>query len=111
MYVEKKICDVDGKLTIYLGNLKRLNKRLDILQQVHDAPKVYGQFVTEIVRRRQFSHKFLSVSMCVIYSQFLLHAYTFDIIYVKFLHSFTRDSFGRGHWQNCPKTFKMALSF
>ena len=63
MYVEKKICDVDGKLTIYLGNLKRLNKRLDILQQVHDAPKVYGQFVTEIVRRRQFSNKFLSVSM------------------------------------------------
>ena len=63
MYVEKKICDVDGKLTIYLGNLKRLSKRLDILQQVHDAPKVYAQFVTEIVRRRQFSNKFLSVSM------------------------------------------------
>ena len=62
MYVEKKICDVDGKLTIYLGNLKRLSKRLDILQQVHDAPKVYAQFVIEVVRRRQFSHKFLLVS-------------------------------------------------
>ena len=63
MYVEKKICDVDGKLTIYLGNLKRLSKRLDILQQVHDAPKVYAQFVIEVVRRRQFSHKFLLVRL------------------------------------------------
>ncbi|WAR23784.1 RBCC1-like protein [Mya arenaria] len=48
MYIEKKICDVDGKLTIYLGNLRRLRKRLDILQQVQDAPRVYGQLITEV---------------------------------------------------------------
>ena len=80
MYVEKKICDVDGKLTIYLGNLKRLNKRLDILQQVHDAPKVYGQFVTEIVRRRQFSNKFLSVSMDNVYTLFFLCAHLINLL-------------------------------
>lgn len=62
MYVEKKICDVDGKLTIYLGNLRRLRKRLDILQQVQDAPKVYAHLVIEVVRRKKFSTKFLSVS-------------------------------------------------
>ncbi|XP_053393728.1 RB1-inducible coiled-coil protein 1-like isoform X2 [Mercenaria mercenaria] len=60
MYVEKKICDVDGKLTIYLGNLRRLRKRLDILHQVQDAPKVYAQLMIEVVRRKQFSSKFLS---------------------------------------------------
>ncbi|KAL4236922.1 reticulophagy [Mactra antiquata] len=59
MYVEKKICDVDGKLTIYLGNLRRLRKRVDILQQVQDAPKVYAQLVIEVVRRKQFSSKYL----------------------------------------------------
>ena len=64
MYVEKKICDVDGKLTIYLGNLKRLRKRLDILQQVHDAPKVYAQLLVEVVRRRKFSGHFITVSFC-----------------------------------------------
>ena len=61
MYIEKKICEVDGKLTIYLGNLRRLRKRLDILQQVQDAPRVYGQLVTEVVRRKQFSARFLNV--------------------------------------------------
>lgn len=62
MYVEKKICDVDGKLTIYLGNLRRLRKRLDILQQIQNAPSVYVQLVVEVVRRKQFSKKFLTVS-------------------------------------------------
>lgn len=64
MYVEKRICDVDGKLTIYLGNLRRLRKRVDILQQVQDAPKVYAQLVIEVVRRKQFSGKFLNVCLC-----------------------------------------------
>ena len=64
------ICDVDGKLTIYLGNLKRLKKRLDILQQVHDAPKVYALLVIEVVRRKMFSTKFLSVSIIL---TFMIH--------------------------------------
>ncbi|KAJ8306226.1 hypothetical protein KUTeg_016771, partial [Tegillarca granosa] len=55
MFVEKKICDVDGKLMIYHENLKRLRKRLDILKQVHDAPNVYGKLVIEVCRRKKFS--------------------------------------------------------
>ncbi|XP_052258142.1 RB1-inducible coiled-coil protein 1-like isoform X2 [Dreissena polymorpha] len=60
MYIEKKLCDVDGKLSIYLGNLRRLRKRLDILQQVQDAPNVYAKLVLEVVRRKQFSSRFHS---------------------------------------------------
>ncbi|XP_048256219.1 RB1-inducible coiled-coil protein 1-like isoform X1 [Haliotis rufescens] len=59
MFVEKKICDVDGKLMIYRENLKRLQKRLDILHQIHDAPRVYAELVVEVVRRRKFSTQFL----------------------------------------------------
>ncbi|KAL5016944.1 hypothetical protein ScPMuIL_006533 [Solemya velum] len=58
MFVEKKICDVDGKLMIYHENLKRLKKRLDILLQIETAPKVYAMLVVEVVRRRQFSSKY-----------------------------------------------------
>ncbi|KAK3611507.1 hypothetical protein CHS0354_016441 [Potamilus streckersoni] len=59
MYVEKKISDVDSKLMIYHESLKRLSKRLDILQQIHDAPQVYAQLIVEVVRRKKFSSQFL----------------------------------------------------
>lgn len=62
MLVEKRICDVDGKLMIYHENLKRLKKRLDILKQIHEAPQVYAKLVVEVVRRRKFSTQFLKVT-------------------------------------------------
>ncbi|XP_060080778.1 RB1-inducible coiled-coil protein 1-like [Ylistrum balloti] len=58
MWVEKMICDVDGKLMIYHENLKRLRKRLDILQQIYEAPRVYAQLVVEVVRRKKFASFF-----------------------------------------------------
>ena len=58
MLVEKRICDVDGKLIIYHENLKRLRKRLEVLKQIHDAPNIYAFLVVEVVRRRKFSSTF-----------------------------------------------------
>lgn len=58
MLVEKRICDVDGKLMIYHENLKRLRKRLEVLKQIHDAPSIYAYLVVEVVRRRKFSSTF-----------------------------------------------------
>lgn len=65
MLVEKRICDVDGKLMIYHENLKRLKKRLDILKQIHEAPQVYAKLVVEVVRRRKFSTQFLKVLLFI----------------------------------------------
>ena len=61
MLVEKRICDVDGKLIIYHENLKRLRKRLEVLKQIHDAPNIYAFLVVEVVRRRKFSSTFTEV--------------------------------------------------
>ncbi|CAC5407515.1 RB1CC1 [Mytilus coruscus] len=58
MLVEKRICDIDGKLIIYHENLKRLRKRLEVLKQIHDAPNIYACLVVEVVRRRRFSSTF-----------------------------------------------------
>lgn len=63
MLVEKRICDVDGKLIIYHENLKRLRKRLEVLKQIHDAPDIYAQLVVEVVRRRKFSGTFSEVGI------------------------------------------------
>ncbi|XP_019617863.1 PREDICTED: RB1-inducible coiled-coil protein 1-like [Branchiostoma belcheri] len=59
MYIEKAICELDSKLTIYYENIKRLKKRLEIVEQVSEAPTVYCQAVAETYRRRQFSEQFL----------------------------------------------------
>lgn len=83
MLVEKRICDVDGKLMIYHENLKRLKKRLDILKQIHEAPQVYAKLVVEVVRRRKFSTQFLKVTTLLQYNFFFflekLQYYTFVI--------------------------------
>ncbi|XP_021350937.1 RB1-inducible coiled-coil protein 1-like [Mizuhopecten yessoensis] len=65
MWVEKMICDVDGKLMIYHENLKRLRKRLDILRQIYEAPRVYAQLVVEVVRRKKFASFFTKWAVTV----------------------------------------------
>ncbi|XP_046746748.1 RB1-inducible coiled-coil protein 1 isoform X2 [Diprion similis] len=59
MYVENKMMEVDGKLVMYHESLKRLRRHLEVLQQIHLAPKMYMCAVVEVVRRRTFSQAFL----------------------------------------------------
>ena len=61
MFIEKSICDIDGKLVIHHETLKKLKRRLEIIQQTYDAPVVYAQAVHEVVRRRLFASQFLQV--------------------------------------------------
>jgi hypothetical protein len=73
MYVEKNLYDVDGKLVIHHENLKRLKRKLEVLQHVYNAPKVYAKIVTEIYRRRNFQEQFREVSgtVCKLYIEIL----------------------------------------
>ena len=61
MYVEKSLCDKDNKLMIHQASLRKLKRRLAILQQMADAPNVYARAVVEVVRRKAFSENFLQV--------------------------------------------------
>ncbi|XP_046398308.1 RB1-inducible coiled-coil protein 1 isoform X2 [Ischnura elegans] len=60
MYVENGICEVDSKLGIYHEGLKRLQRNLEVVRQVHRAPALYAMAVSEVVRRRTFSEAFLN---------------------------------------------------
>lgn len=62
MYVENVIMNVTNKLMIYHENLKRLRRYIEIIKQVQKAPHVYVSAVSEVVRRRNFSQAFLTVS-------------------------------------------------
>lgn len=62
IHIENKMCEIDCKLLFYHRCLRRLQKHLGIIEQIHQAPCVYVQAVTEVVRRRIFSTAFLMVS-------------------------------------------------
>lgn len=57
--VETKVYEIDNSLLFYHTCLKRLQKHLGIIEQIHMAPSMYVSAVTEVVRRRMFSSSFL----------------------------------------------------
>lgn len=69
--IENKMCDIDCKLLFYHRCLRRLQKHLGIIEQIHQAPCVYVQAVTEVVRRRIFSTAFLVVTLRI--NKFILN--------------------------------------
>lgn len=58
--IENIMWDIDSRLLFYHNCLRRLQKHLNIIEQIHQAPSVYVTAVTEVVRRREFSNAFLS---------------------------------------------------
>ncbi len=63
MYVEKSISDMDSKLMIHRETLKKLMRKVDIVQQLHNAPDLYALAVVEVVRRKAFSQTFMQVRL------------------------------------------------
>lgn len=59
IFVEQRIGDLDDRLMMYKENLVRLERRLQIVEQVHKAPDLYLESVSEALRRRKFSLKYL----------------------------------------------------
>ncbi|XP_071965755.1 RB1-inducible coiled-coil protein 1-like [Antedon mediterranea] len=58
MFVEQQITGIHGKMVVYHENLKRLKKRLEIAQQVYNAPELFAKALVEIYLRRQFDFQF-----------------------------------------------------
>lgn len=65
IHIENRMYEIDSKLLFYHTCLRRLQKHLGIIEQIHQAPCVYVQAVTEVVRRRIFSTAFLMVTSCL----------------------------------------------
>lgn len=62
MYVEQLIMEKERKIKIESEKIKRQRKHLKILQQVHDSAKMYIDALVEIIRRKNYSTQFLTVS-------------------------------------------------
>ena len=88
IHIENKMYEIDSKLLFYHRCLRRLQKHLGIIEQIHQAPCIYVNAVTEVVRRRIFSTAFLmwasdlACHLLTIYNEETLRRqefnYTFD---------------------------------
>lgn len=65
VYVQNQMADVQQLLMLHSEELKRLEKRLQVMEQLHLAPSMYLATAVEVVRRRAFSRSFLQKSNCL----------------------------------------------
>lgn len=61
MYIEKKLYELDNKLSMHRENVRRLTGLLQVVEQIHRAPRVYVGAITEVARRHAFSQAFVQV--------------------------------------------------
>ncbi|KAJ6648456.1 RB1-inducible coiled-coil protein 1 [Pseudolycoriella hygida] len=57
--IENRMSDLDNQLLFYHRCLRRVQRHLIIVEQIHYAPTMFINAVSEVVRRRQFSTHFL----------------------------------------------------
>ena len=58
MFIQRQMAEHGGQLCLYHEELKRLSRRLEVMEQLHLAPSIYLATLVEVVRRRSFSQQF-----------------------------------------------------
>lgn len=85
--LENSMSEYDNNLLFYHRSLRRLERHLNIVEQIHQTPLIYMHAVTEVVRRRIFSNHFRSWSQelaCdthTIYNEEIMRRQDFSVIF------------------------------
>jgi len=74
MFIQRQMAESGQQLVLYYEELKRLSRRLEVMEQLHLAPSVYLATVVEVVRRRSFSDHFLKKSSVLAANFSAIHA-------------------------------------
>lgn len=67
--LESRMSELDSKMLFYNRSLHRVQRHLDVIEQIHDAPSMYVQAISEVIRRKTFSTCFVKVSHNMIYTE------------------------------------------
>lgn len=59
IYIQKIISEAQVRMMFTIAAIRQMRRQLEICRQVHMAPHTYLRAVTEVIRRRHFSHNFL----------------------------------------------------
>ena len=60
VFIQNQISEVGQLLVMHVEELKRLRRKLDVIEQIHMAPSIYLATAVEVVRRRSFSDHYLN---------------------------------------------------
>ena len=71
MQIQKKMADTDFQLQIYFKQLKRINIRLKLMEQLKKAPFIYVYSMKETIRRQNFSKIYKNVNLSYSWQKFL----------------------------------------
>ncbi|XP_061390309.1 RB1-inducible coiled-coil protein 1 [Musca vetustissima] len=58
VFIENAMSEFDNRLLFYLRCLRRAERHIHIIDQIHQAPNMYVAAVTEVMRRKIFSSEF-----------------------------------------------------
>ena len=59
VFIQNQISEVGQLLVMHVEELRRLRRKLDVVEQIHMAPSIYMATAVEVVRRRAFSEQYL----------------------------------------------------
>lgn len=60
--LENRMSELDSKMLFYNRSLRRVQRHLAVIEQIHEAPSMYVQAISEVIRRKTFSTCFVKVS-------------------------------------------------
>jgi hypothetical protein len=59
VFIQNQMSEVGQLLVMHVEELKRLRRKLDVVEQIHMAPSIYMATAVEVVRRRAFADHYL----------------------------------------------------
>ena len=59
VFIQNQVSEVGQLIMMHVEELRRLKRKLDVVEQIHMAPSIYLATAVEVVRRRAFSQQYL----------------------------------------------------
>lgn len=59
--LENRMSELDSRMLFYNRSLRRVQRHLAVIEQIHEAPGMYVQAISEVIRRKTFSSCFVKV--------------------------------------------------
>ena len=79
VFIQNQISKVGQLIVMHNEELRRLSRKLDVIEQIHLAPSIYLATAVEVVRRRAFAEQFLHKSNAIADTFSALHSEEFDL--------------------------------
>jgi hypothetical protein len=90
------MADTDFQLQIYFKQLKRINIRLKLMEQLKKAPFIYVYSMKETIRRQNFSKIYKNVNLFIILIAnifFMLYYVIFHFLVCQIIKRINKSSF------------------